>query len=88
MEGLKTLDPDGHIIAEHIFPHSLNIPQPGWAEQDADDYLLAFGTLRRPRAHLRRGERIATVAKPSLRGEDGWNAGDKTNGKALRRYDT
>ncbi|MCY3781263.1 MAG: FGGY-family carbohydrate kinase [Chloroflexi bacterium] len=27
---------DGRIIAEHTVPHSFDIPQPGWAEQDAD----------------------------------------------------
>ena len=27
---------DGRIIAEHTAPHDFDMPQPGWAEQDAD----------------------------------------------------
>lgn len=27
---------DGQIVAEHTVPHGFDIPQPGWAEQDAD----------------------------------------------------
>ena len=27
---------DGRIIAEHAMPHGFDMPQPGWAEQDAD----------------------------------------------------
>jgi len=31
------VDLAGAIIAEHAVPHSFDIPQPGWAEQDADE---------------------------------------------------
>ena len=27
---------DGQVLAEHSAAHSFEIPQPGWAEQDAD----------------------------------------------------
>ncbi len=27
---------DGRLVAEHSIPHGFDIPQPGWAEQDAD----------------------------------------------------
>ncbi len=30
-------DLDGRIIAQHAVPHGFDMPQPGWAEQDADD---------------------------------------------------
>ena len=28
--------PDGTVLAEHQVEHGLSLPQPGWAEQDAD----------------------------------------------------
>lgn len=28
--------PDGEVLAEHIVEHTIDIPRPGWAEQDAD----------------------------------------------------
>ena len=28
---------DGAIVAEHAVPHGFDMPQPGWAEQDADE---------------------------------------------------
>lgn len=31
------VDLAGRVIAEHALPHSFDIPQPGWAEQDADE---------------------------------------------------
>jgi xylulokinase len=28
--------PDGEIVAQHVVPHDMDVPRPGWAEQDAD----------------------------------------------------
>jgi xylulokinase len=28
---------DGAVVASHVTPHTIDMPQPGWVEQDADD---------------------------------------------------
>lgn len=30
------VEPDGTLLKQHIVPHKMDIPKPGWAEQDAD----------------------------------------------------
>lgn len=30
------VEPDGTVLASHVVPHDMEIPHPGWAEQDAD----------------------------------------------------
>jgi xylulokinase len=30
------VEPDGHLLRSHIVEHGMDIPHPGWAEQDAD----------------------------------------------------
>lgn len=30
------VDADGKVLARHVVPHSMDVPRPGWAEQDAD----------------------------------------------------
>ena len=27
---------DGTVVASHVTPHTIEMPQPGWVEQDAD----------------------------------------------------
>ena len=31
------VEPDGTLLKQHVVPHKMAIPKPGWAEQDADD---------------------------------------------------
>ena len=30
------VEPDGNVLRTHVVEHDMDIPQPGWAEQDAD----------------------------------------------------
>jgi xylulokinase len=30
------VEPDGTVLRTHVAEHGMDIPQPGWAEQDAD----------------------------------------------------
>lgn len=30
------VEPDGTLLKQHVVPHKMDIPKPGWAEQDAD----------------------------------------------------
>ena len=30
------VEPDGTVLRSHVTEHTVDIPQPGWAEQDAD----------------------------------------------------
>src|SRR3990172_7206649 len=30
------VEPDGNVLRSHVTEHTMDIPQPGWAEQDAD----------------------------------------------------
>lgn len=31
------VEPDGTLLKQHVVPHKMDIPRPGWAEQDADE---------------------------------------------------
>jgi xylulokinase len=47
----QAIDSDGRIVATSYVPHTLSYPQPGWAEQDPDQWLRAItralGEVRR-----------------------------------------
>lgn len=30
------VEPDGTLLKQHVFPHKMDVPKPGWAEQDSD----------------------------------------------------
>ena len=60
-KGVLVADRTGTVVASHVVPHTIEMPQPGWVEQDADgvwwhdcvdDLPAAAGAKRcRQRAH-------------------------------------
>ncbi len=63
------VDLAGRIIAEHALPHSFDMPQPGWAEQDADEIwwsdFCAISRALIAKAAIEPG-RIAAVAASAI----------------------
>jgi xylulokinase len=47
----QAITPDGELVATSYVPHRLSVPQPGWAEQDPNEWLAAtvraLGEVRR-----------------------------------------
>lgn len=63
------VEPDGHVLKTHVVEHTMDIPRPGWAEQDAD--AVWWGdTVRICRALLDgspyRGEDVGGVALSAI----------------------
>ncbi len=56
---VSALDPDGRLLGQESEPYPTHIPQPGWAEQDPDDWLPAIAAATR-----------RLLAKTGLRSED------------------
>ena len=40
--------PEGAVVARHVVEHGMDVPRPGWAEQDAD--AVWWHDVRRPSA--------------------------------------
>jgi xylulokinase len=39
------IDSEGRVLAQHFVEHGINIPRPGWAEQNPEDYWNDFVTI-------------------------------------------
>lgn len=60
--------PDGEVVADARRDHELSVPQPGWAEQDADTVWWAdFASLARElTGRIPAGDRLAGVAASAI----------------------
>lgn len=70
----QAIDPDGELVATAYVPHTLSHPQPGWAEQDAREWL---GAVAQALAEVRRAVDGAAVRAVSFGSQlDGLVAAD------------
>ena len=70
----QAIAPDGELVATAYVPHTLSYPQPGWAEQDAREWL---GAVAQALAEVRRAVGRAAVRAVSFGSQlDGLVAAD------------
>lgn len=70
----QAIAPDGELVATTYVPHTLSYPQPGWAEQDARDWL---GAVAQALSEVRRAVGRAAVRAVSFGSQlDGLVAAD------------
>jgi len=70
----QAITPDGTLVATTYVPHTLSYPQPGWAEQDAREWL---GAVAQALAEVRRAVGAAAVRAVSFASQlDGLVAAD------------
>jgi len=80
----QAITPDGDLVAAAYVPHTLSYPQPGWAEQDAHEWL---GAVAQALAEVRRvvdGDAVRAVSFGSqLDGLVAADAAGQPSGPAL-----